>query len=68
MKQPQIDKQTAAVIVLECMIIGPERLFGEKFDNDPTIDPDNLKTLREVRDTQLERLRENLRHARKIAA
>lgn len=67
MKQPQITKQDATVIVLELITRGAAKLFDERFDNDPTIAPDNLLLLRNARDKQIERLHENLRYARKAA-
>jgi hypothetical protein len=64
---PKLTKQDAAVVVLECLIKSGERLFDERFDNESEIAPDNLKTLREARDTQVGRLRESLRYARVMA-
>lgn len=61
MSLPQLTKHDAAVIILKCMIQSTERLFDERFDESTEIRPNDLKTLREARDTQVERLRSNLK-------
>jgi hypothetical protein len=63
----RLTKQSAAVVVLECLVQSAGRLFDERFDSEPQISPADLKLLRDARDVQLERLRENLRYARKTA-
>lgn len=62
---PQLTSHDASVVILECLIRSASRLFDERFEGDSHIAPDNLKTLRQARDTQIERLRENLRYAKK---
>lgn len=62
-----ITKHDAAVVVLELIIKGTARLFDERCNDDPRLTPDNLQLLREARDRQIERLRENLAYAKKAA-
>jgi hypothetical protein len=62
---PLLTKHGATVVVLECVIKSAERLFGDEFAAGSRIAPDNLRLLREARDTQIARLRENLLYAKK---
>lgn len=64
---PLITKHDASVVVLKLMIKATERLFNHGCEADPRLSPQNILLLREARDLQIDRLRENLAYAKKAA-